>query len=134
MSYGAISSKDLFSHENPSGRFDAAYGLAMLALKSPTAPVEDRLQALEALFRRTGYDANKVLALPNRSEALSTLAEKAGIRLTITPGIVEGFSNLLSLLVQRNVSGIEGEIAHKHSEISSLNQRFSETVVARLLD
>lgn len=134
MRYGAISSKDLFGQENPSGIMSAAYGLAMLALKGG-APVDQRIKALDQLFRLCNVDPAEALKQPDRAAALQFLADKAKIKLTITPGVVEGFSQMLAELVRRKEGQLNSEIDQRHQDIQGLRKFESASgIVDRLLD
>jgi hypothetical protein len=134
MRYGAISSHDLFSHENPGRIMGAAYGLAMLALKSG-APLEQRVEALDRLYDRFNINPLDALKQPDRSAALQFLADKAKIKLTITPGVVEGFIQVLEELVRRKTSALQGEIDQRQQQIGDLGKfESANAIVNRLLE
>jgi hypothetical protein len=134
MRYGAISSHDLFSHENPGRIMGAAYGLAMLALKSG-APLEQRVEALDRLYDRFNINPLDALKQPDRSAALQFLADKAKIKLTITPGVVEGFIQVLEELVRRKTSALQGEIDQRQQQIGDLGKfESANAIVNKLLE
>ncbi len=132
MKFGVINSKDLFGQENPHGVISADYGLAMLALKSGASP-ERRVMAMRRLLDRHGLKASELFAQPDRSAALQYLANKAKIKLTITPGVVEGFSQVLDALVNSRKGELQGEIDARQQNINSLDKRFAMESAAVLV-
>jgi hypothetical protein len=106
----------------------------MLALKSG-APLEQRVEALDRLYDRFNINPLDALKQPDRSAALQFLADKAKIKLTITPGVVEGFIQVLEELVRRKTSALQGEIDQRQQQIGDLGKfESANAIVNRLLE